>query len=122
MLSWRRTHHDTTVETLGSNSDDNILAHTFQDLRPADDEAICMREFALFAVERLLALFERQFLDGVRFTGSARLVALDIVAAKENTVTRYNFTRFQQRDVANDNFLQNTIIVSESRGPCRIES
>jgi hypothetical protein len=43
----------------------------------------------------------RCLLDSVRFTGSTRLVALDVVARQEDAVAGEDFSRFNKSDVTN---------------------
>ena len=43
--------------------------------------------------------------DGIGFTGSTGLVALDVVALQEDTVTRDDFAGLDQGDVADDDVM-----------------
>jgi hypothetical protein len=100
----RLTHHDTAVETLWSDGDDEVLTDTFQDLRAGNDERILLS--VLVDPPLFESLLWSDFLHRVRLASGARLVASDVVTGNQNTVTRNDFTRFQKREVADKDFLR----------------
>ena len=53
------------------------------------------------------AIRVRELADSVGLASSTGLVALNVVARQENTVARDNLARFQQRNIANDDLLNN---------------
>jgi hypothetical protein len=50
--------------------------------------------------------FESCFLGRVALSSGAGLVTLHVVSRQENTVTGQDFTRLDERDVSDSNFLQ----------------
>lgn len=87
-----RTHQNPAVETPGTDSDDDVLADTFQNFRARNEEAIALGLSALVLVRD--SVLVGNFLDRVGFTSCTRLVANDVMTAEENTIDRQNFTRF----------------------------
>ena len=100
----RLTHHDATVKTLFSDSDNDILTNTFQHLRARDNERILLGLSVTPPVFE--SLLWSDLLDRVRLAGGTRLVTSNIVTGDQNTVTRDNFTRFQKGEVTDKDVLQ----------------
>ena len=104
------THHDTSVETLDADCDDNVASYTFENFTSRDDETICvicvqmvmLRAFVLC----LDAFCIRQLLDCIAFACNARLVTSDIVPSKEDAVTGDNLSWFEEGDIADDEILE----------------
>jgi hypothetical protein len=107
-----RTHHDTTVETLLTDSDDDILAVTFEDLGTGNHETIGMGvggvesvnvgtlPFGLFPERNTLIVDD--LLDGVGLSSCAGFVAPDVVAGNEYTVARDDLPGLEKGDVTNE--------------------
>ena len=111
-----RTHHDTTVKTLCSNRDDDVLSDALQYLATADHKAINVKGMRVFPLLFSLPIefdnfFECRFLDSVALSSSTRLVTLHVVSRQENTVAGQDFTRLNKRDVSDNDFLQGNELV-----------
>jgi hypothetical protein len=96
-----RTHHDATVETLLTYSNNDVLAITFEDLGARDHEAIgvgvgCVVAFGTLALGLLPegdAIVVADLFYGVRLSSYSRFVALHVVTSDEDAIARENFTR-----------------------------
>ena len=95
------THHDSTVETLRTDRNDDVAAVPFENLATRNHEAVRVREHISFLL-RLHAFLVADFSDSIGFTGSPTLIATNVVPGEEDTVARDNFTRLYQRNVADD--------------------
>ena len=110
-----RTHHDTTVETLLTDSDDDIFAIAFEDLGTGNHETIGVGvggvefvnvgtlPFGLFPERNTLIVGD--LLDGVGLSSCAGFVAPDVVAGNEYTVARDDLARLEKGDVTNEEVL-----------------
>ncbi len=97
------THHDTTVEALGANSDNDISAIALENLGTGYDKAVGVA--VLLTLRRLHQVIVGNLPDSVGLAGSATLVAFDIMAGEEDAVARYDLTGFQQGYVADYDLL-----------------
>jgi hypothetical protein len=101
------THHQTTVERLGTDGDDDVFTNTLGNLGTRDQETVLFQSLSRGQRVALLdTLFVGSLLDQVGFTGSTRLVALDVVASEEDTVDGKNFTSLDDTDVTDENVLR----------------
>ena len=101
------THHQTTVERLGTDGDDDVFTDTLGNLGTRDQETVLFQSLSGGQRVALLdTLFVGSLLDQVGFTGSTRLVALDVVASEEDTVDGKNFTGLDDTDVTDENVLR----------------
>lgn len=103
MIVKQLTHHDTAIETL--------LAIAFEDFESGNDEVIGMHGGG---VERMgigtlvLHLFSEgntivmADLYNARLFRSTRLIAPDTAAGNEDTVAKDDFTRFEEKDIADE--------------------
>jgi hypothetical protein len=102
----RLTHHDSTVERLCTDRDDDVLSHTLENLGTRDEETVLLEDFAGLGIVPLLdTLLVGKLLDGVAFTSSTRFVASDIVTAEEDTVDGDNLSWLEQADITDDDIL-----------------
>jgi hypothetical protein len=100
----RLTHHNTAVETFGSDSDNNVFADTFHDLRTGDDERIlCSFSIDLPVTESLL---RSNLPDSFRLASGVRLVTLNTMTVDENAVTRDDFAGFQDDEITDEKILR----------------
>jgi hypothetical protein len=100
------THHQTTVERLGTDSDNDVFTDTLGNLGAGDEETILLEGFTGSQRPALLdTLFVRGLLDQVGFTGSSRLVTFDIVSSEEDTVDGKNFTSLDNTDITDEDVL-----------------
>jgi len=109
------THHDAAVETLLTDGDNHVLAITFENLGTRNHKTIgvriggveCMNvdtlALGLFSEGDALAVAD--LFDSVGLPGRAGLVALDIVAGDEDTVTRDNLTGLEEGNVTDEKIL-----------------
>jgi hypothetical protein len=95
------THPNATVEALGTHGNNNILTYTFEHLRAADNKAVSMRRDIFFAHDLLIG----DFFDGIGLSCRSGLVTFDVMARQKDTIARYYFTRLQQSNIPDDNFL-----------------
>lgn len=101
------THHQTTVERLGTDGDDDVFTNTLGNLGTRDQETVLLQGLSGGQRVALLdTLFVGSLLDQVGFTGSTRLVALDVVTSEEDTVDGKNFTSLDDTDVTDENVLR----------------
>ena len=100
----RLTHHDAAVKTLFSDGDYDVLTNTFQHLRARGNERILLGLSVRPPVFE--SLLWSNLLDRVRLASRARLVTSNIVTGDQNTVTRDNFTGFQQGEITDKDVLQ----------------
>lgn len=98
------THHDASVKTLSADSDYDILSNTFENLTTRDHETILMFGIAVLCKSKIFVVGD--LFNCVGFTSGTRLVALDVVAGNEDTITRNDFTRFNKGNVANNDILK----------------
>ena len=101
------THHQTTVERLGTDGDDDVFTDTLGNLGTRDQETVLLQGLAgRQRVALLDALFVRSLLDQIRFTSSTRLVTLDVVTTEEDTVDGQDFTSLDDTDVTDEDVLR----------------
>ena len=93
------THHDSSIEAPGPDSDHDVLANTLQNLATADEEAVCAPEFSIFFHQKLQAFFERKFLDDIRFASCAGFIESNTGAGEKDSVAGYDFAWFDERYV-----------------------
>jgi len=106
------THHDTAVETLLTDSDNDVLSITFKDLGARNQEAIRM---GIGGVESMNvgtlasclfpegnALFVADLFDGVGLSCCAGLVAPDVVVGDEDTVAGDDLTGLEEGNTTNE--------------------
>ena len=108
-------HHDTTVETLLTDSYDNILAITFEDLGARNHETIrvCVGGIKSMTIDTLTfgllpegnALVVGNLFDGIRLSSCARSIALDVVTGNEDTIAGDDLTGLEEGNVTNKQFL-----------------
>lgn len=91
----RRTHHSPSVERVGSNGDDDVLSDSLEDLSTRDEETVVLESLLDLLLSPLGSFggstfsetfLVRDLLDGVRFSSGSRLITLDGVTSKENSV------------------------------------
>jgi hypothetical protein len=112
-VEFKLTHHQTTVERLGTDGDDDVFTDTLGNLGTRDQETVLFQSLSRGQRVALLdTLFVGSLLDQVGFTGSTRLVALDVVASEEDTVDGKNFTSLDDTDVTDENVLRYDKLVS----------
>ena len=71
----KHTHHDATIETLGSNSHNDVFADTFQNLATRNHKAVGVKHVRILAfrfgfLEELDDFVVGNLLDGIGFTSS----------------------------------------------------
>jgi len=111
---YKHTRHDTAIETLLTDSDDDILAMTFQNLRTRNHktigtgvrvvEPVDAGVFALGLVPERDAFIIVDLLDGVGLSRSAGLVALDVAPGNEDTVTGDYLVGLEECDITDEQF------------------
>ena len=109
------THHDTTVEALLTDGDDDVLAITFENLGTRDHETVGVSVGGVESMDvstLALGLFPEHdtvivadLLDGVGLSGRPGFVALDVVAGNEDAITRNDLTGFEEGDITDEEFL-----------------
>ena len=114
-FSAERTHHDTAVEAVRSDSDNDVFAVTIQDLGARNHETIGISISGVESVNvgtlasgpltERDAIFVSGLFDGVRLSSCIGFIAFDIVAGNENTITGDNLTRLEEDDVTDKQFL-----------------
>ena len=91
----RLTHHRPSVERVGSDGDHDVLSDSLEDLSTGNKEAVVLEallDLVLGPVSSLSGgafsetFLVRDLLDSVRFSSGSRLVALDGVTSKEDSV------------------------------------
>lgn len=98
------THHDTTVEALGSYGDYDITAVPFEHFATRYHEAVSVpRFFALVVYPNAFLIADLP--DRVGLAGCTALVTAHIVARQEDAIAGDNFARFNQRDVSYNNVM-----------------
>ena len=110
-----RTHHDMTVETLLTNSYDNVLAITFKDLGARNHETIRVRVGGIesMTVDTLAfgllpegnALVVGNLFDSIGLSSCAGFVTLDVVTRNEDAVAGDDLTGLKEGDVTDKQFL-----------------
>jgi hypothetical protein len=112
-VEFKLTHHQTTVERLGTDGDDDVFTNTLGNLGTRDQETVLFQSLSRGQRVALLdTLFVGSLLDQVGFTGSTRLVALDVVTSEEDTVDGKNFTSLDDTDISDENVLRDNGLVS----------
>lgn len=112
-MEFKLTHHQTTVERLGTDGDDDVFTDTLGNLGTRDQETVLFQSLSRGQRVALLdTLFVGSLLDQVGFTGSTRLVALDVVTSEEDTVDGKNFTSLDDTDISDENVLRDNGLVS----------
>ena len=111
------THHNTAIERFSANGHHDIAPNTLENFASRENKAVCMW-VGVFAAGEAEMFVVRDLLDSVGFAGGAGFVAFDVMALEEDTVHWYNFTRFQQSDVTNDDFL---LMVQYNEHICRCD-
>lgn len=102
----RLTHHDSAVERLCTDRDNDVLSHTLENLCTGDEETVLLEDFAGLGIVPLLdTLLVGKLLDGVTLTGSTRFVASDIVTTEEDTVDGDDLSWLEHADITDDNIL-----------------
>ena len=106
------THHDTTVETLLTDSDNDVLSITFEDLGARNQEAIRMgiRGVESMRIDTLApclvpegnALVVVDLFDGFGLSCCTGLVAPDVVAGDEDAVAGDDLTGLEEGNIANE--------------------
>lgn len=99
------THHCPSVVRVWPDSRDNIFADTLEDFGTTENKWIgFIGEFGsrFRAAERI---FCRHLLQSIRFTGCSRFVAFDVVSFGKDTVDGNEITRFEMKNVADNNII-----------------
>lgn len=105
VVNTEHTHHCPSVVRVWPDSRDNIFADALEDFGTTENKWIgFIGEFGsgFRAAERI---FCRDLLQCIRFTGCGRFVAFDVVSFGKNTVDWDEITRFEMKDVANNNII-----------------
>jgi hypothetical protein len=107
-----RTHHDTTVETLLTDSDNDILAVTFEDLGTrnhetigagvGDAESVNVGALPSGQFPERNAVIVGDLLDGIGLSSGTGFVAPDVVAGNEYTIARDDLTGLEKGDVTDE--------------------
>lgn len=106
-LHCRLTHHETTVERLGTDGDDDVFTDTLGNLGTRDQETVLLQGLAGGQRVALLdAFLVRSLFDQVGFTGGTGFVALDIVTTEEDSIDGQDFTSLDDTNVTDHDVLQ----------------
>jgi len=113
--SYKHTHHDTAVETLPTDSDDDILAVTAENLGTRNHETIGVsvgnvESVGAGALAPGLFPKPKQFVvadlpNDIGLSGGSGFVTLDVVAGNEDTVTGDDIARLEEGDIADEQLL-----------------
>ena len=95
-----RTHHDTAVEALRANRDDDVFADALEGFKTRGHETVGMSEACVLVWKLRVAIYLEDFVvgrlfDRIRFISSAGFVTFDVVSReKKNTIDSDDFTGF----------------------------
>ena len=109
------TLHATTIETVLTYSDDDVLAVPFKDFGAGNHETvgaggggierISARVLASGPFPMSNAIFVADLLDSVELPSCVGLVGLDVVAGNEDAITRDDLARLEKGDITDKQFL-----------------